>query len=197
MKIIGLTGGTGSGKGFVSAYLLENGAYVIDADNIAHKIILKGEPAYNEIVDYFGKGILDKEGNIIRKELGKIVFADSVKLEALNSFTHKYVGLEVLKHIRLAKAQKDKYKFIVYDAPLLIDTDFIHSCDEVWSVYADKDVRLKRIMERDGISHLEAEKRIHSQKDWESYKKLSDVILDNSKDFGHIKSQLDDLLAKI
>ena len=76
MKVIGLTGGTGSGKSVVSKSLAEAGAVIVDADQIAHEIILKGEPAYQEIIEYYGTGILDEDGNIIRKKLGEIVFND-------------------------------------------------------------------------------------------------------------------------
>ena len=89
MKVIGLTGGTGSGKSVVSKSLAAAGAVVIDADRIAHEIILKGEPAYTEIVNFYGTEILDAEGNIIRKRLGEIVFHDAKKLAFLNQFAHK------------------------------------------------------------------------------------------------------------
>ena len=87
MKIIGLTGGTGSGKGFVSERLKARKAYVIDADAVAHEIIEKGRPAYKAIVDYFGSEILDEDGNIFRRKLGHIVFSDKDKLAFLNSLT--------------------------------------------------------------------------------------------------------------
>ena len=95
MKVIGLTGGTGSGKSVVSKSLAAAGAVVIDADKIAHEIILKGEPAYQEIVKYYGTGILDAKGNIIRRRLGEIVFHDAEKLAFLNQCTHKYICAEV------------------------------------------------------------------------------------------------------
>ncbi len=196
MKIVGLTGGTGSGKGFVSSYLASNGAYIIDADAIAHKIILKGEPAYNEIVDFFGKGILDEYGNIIRKELGKIVFSDGKKLAVLNECTHKYIGLEVDNEVKRANARCDKYKFIVYDAPLLLDTDFRFNCDEIWSVFADEKTRCARIMLRDNITKEEAEKRIASQKPWSVYEEAADVVIDNSHGNDDVKKQLDLLISK-
>ena len=197
MKIIGLTGGTGSGKGFVASYLKSNGAYIIDADDIAHKIILKGEPAYNEIVEFFGKGILDGEGNIIRKELGKIVFSDSEKLKVLNSCTHKYIGLTVLDEVEKAKAEPDKYGFIVYDAPLLLDTEFINNCDEVWSVFADEKTRRDRIMARDSITKEEAEKRIASQKPWSVYEAASDVVIDNSAGNDDVKKEIDKHISRV
>ena len=167
MKIIGLTGGTGSGKGFVASYLKNNGAYIIDADEIAHRIILKGEAAYKEIVEFFGEGILDEEGNIIRKELGKIVFSDGEKLKVLNSCTHKYIGLTVLEEVKKAEAEPDKYKFIVYDAPLLLDTDFINSCDEVWSVFADAETRCARIMARDNITKETVRRETSGKRDFQ------------------------------
>ena len=84
MKVIGLTGGTGSGKSVVSAFLKQNGAYIIDADEIAHGIIAKGKPAYEEITNYFGGAILDENRNILRKKLGSIVFTNNEKLNFLN-----------------------------------------------------------------------------------------------------------------
>lgn len=197
MKIIGLTGGTGSGKGFVASYLKKNGAYIIDADEIAHDIILKGRPAYNELVEFFGEGILDEDRNIIRKALGKIVFSDGEKLKVLNECTHKHIGLEVEKRAEEAAKMNDTYKFVVYDAPLLLDTDFKEKCDEVWVVFADAETRANRIMERDGISKSDAENRIASQKDWEFYKNAADVVIDNSKGNDDVLKDLDELLNRI
>ena len=131
MKIIGLTGGTGSGKGFVSERLKKRNAYVMDADKIAHEIIEKDKPAYKEIVDYFGRSILDESGCIIRRKLGDIVFSDSEKLAFLNKCTHKYINMEIMRIIDEVRPQTDKYTAIVIDAPLLAEAGLTDICDDI------------------------------------------------------------------
>ena len=193
MKVIGLTGGTGSGKSVVSKSLAEAGAVIVDADKIAHEIILKGEPAYQEIVEYYGTGILDAEGNIIRKKLGEIVFNDKEKLAFLNQCTHKYITAEVKKQIAAAKAEGTAAAIIV-DAPLLLEAKLETVCDLVWVVYADPEVRAQRVMDRDGISYELAKARISNQKSWEEYKSAASAVIDNSKDLGHLKEQISEIL---
>lgn len=194
MKIIGLTGGTGSGKGFVSERLKARKAYVIDADAVAHEIIEKGRPAYKEIVDYFGSEILDEDGNILRRKLGNIVFSDKDKLAFLNSCTHKYINMEIMRIIEEVKPQTNVYSAIIIDAPLLAEAGLVDICDDIWVVYADSEVRVKRIMERDSISEEQARNRIASQRSWEEYKELGAVIIDNSSDDENVERQLDALL---
>lgn len=194
MKIIGLTGGTGSGKGFVSERLKARKAYVIDADAVAHEIIEKGRPAYKEIVDCFGSEILDEDGNIFRRKLGNIVFSDKDKLAFLNSCTHKYINMEIMRIIEEVKPQTNVYSAIIIDAPLLAEAGLVDICDDIWVVYADSEVRVKRIMERDSISEEQARNRIASQRSWEEYKELGAVIIDNSSDDENVERQLDALL---
>lgn len=194
MRIIGLTGGTGSGKSFVSDRLKQRKVYVIDADVLAHEIIEKGKPAYNEIIKYFGNEIIDDNGEIIRRKLGDIVFSDKEKLAFLNLCTHKYIRMEILKIINEIKPKINEYSAIIIDAPLLAEAGLLDICDDIWVVYADPEVRKKRIMERDGISEQQAVNRIASQKTWEEYKNLGAVIIDNSSDDENVERQLDALI---
>lgn len=194
MRIIGLTGGTGSGKSHVGSMLKERHAYIADADVIAHEIIEKEKPAYNELVEHFGKGILDENDDIIRRKLGDIVFSDKNELEFLDECTHKYIVAEIKKLIEEITPQTDKYSIFIIDAPLLAEAGLVDICDSVWVVYADEKVRAERIMKRDGITYEQAEKRIASQKSWEEYKAMGAVIIDNSSDDDNIESQLDALI---
>lgn len=196
MKVIGLTGGTGSGKSVVSKSLAEAGAVIVDADQIAHEIILKGEPAYQEIIAYYGTGILDEDGNIIRKKLGEIVFNDGEKLAFLNQCTHKYICAEVDRQIAAAKEAGTAIA-IVLDAPLLLEAGLEQVCDWVWVVYADPEVRAQRVMARDGVTYELAKARIANQKSWEEYKQAADTVIDNSKDLAYLQGQLSELLKKI
>lgn len=197
MDIIGLTGGSGSGKSTVSRILKQHGAFIIDADKIAHQIIVCGQPAYNEIKEYFGKDILDDKGNIIRKELGKIVFADKDKLSFLNKCTHKYIIENIKNEICIAKAKDKLYNMIVIDAPLLIEGGLTDICKYVVVVNASKDIRLKRIVERDNIEIELAEKRLFSQLTWHDYQKAATFIIDNSGDYEYLKKQVTDLIEKL
>lgn len=196
MKVIGLTGGTGSGKSVVSQSLSEAGAVIVDADKIAHEIILKGKPAYQEIIAYYGTGILDEEGNIIRKKLGEIVFNNGEKLAFLNQCTHKYICAEVDRQIAAAKAA-DTATAIILDAPLLLEAGLEQVCDGVWVVYADPEVRARRVMARDGVTYELAKARIANQKSWEEYKQAADTVIDNSKDLAYLQGQLSELLKTI
>lgn len=165
-------------------------------DKIAHEIILKGEPAYQEIVKYYGTGILDAKGNIIRRRLGEIVFHDAEKLAFLNQCTHKYICAEVDRQI--AKAEKENTaKAVILDAPLLLEAGLESRCDMVWVVYAEPEVRAKRVMARDGVSYDLAKARIANQKSWEEYKKSASVVIDNSKELAYLQGQLDEILKTI
>jgi dephospho-CoA kinase len=196
MKVIGLTGGTGSGKSVVSKSFAAAGAVIVDADKIAHDIILKGEPAYHEIIEYYGTGILDTEGNIIRKKLGEIVFNDKEKLAFLNQCTHKYITAEVKRQIAEAKEEGTAAAIIV-DAPLLLEAKLETVCDEVWVVYADPEVRAQRVMTRDGITYELAKARIANQKSWDEYKAAASVVIDNSKDLVYLESQMAEVLKML
>lgn len=196
MKIIGLTGGTGSGKSVVSRSLAEAGALIVDADQIAHEIIEQGKPAYMEIIDFYGRDILDAEGNIIRKKLGEIVFHDAEKLAFLNRCTHKYIAAEVNRQIAAAKAQGEA-RAIILDAPLLLEAGLEQVCDLVWVVYAEAEVRTQRVMARDGISYELAKARIANQKSWEEYRNAADAVIDNSGDLVSLRAQIEEILESI
>lgn len=179
MRIIGITGGIGSGKSTVSRVLRDLNAAVIDYDSVARSVTAKGGKAFEELVSYFGKDILDENGDLDRKRLAEIVFNDQVKLHALDSITHKYVKAKVLENIEIIK-QTGKSDVIVLDCPLPIENGFLDLAEEVWAVTADRDLRIKRIMERNNFTHEEAVARINSQKKDEDYSNIADVLIQNN-----------------
>ncbi len=195
-KVIGLTGGTGSGKSVVSDYLRQKRGFIIDADRIGHEIIKRGQPAYDEIIDHFGKGILDLSGEIVRKNLGAIVFQNQQELAFLNECTHKYIKQEILRQIALGR-QDGQSRFMVLDAALLFEVALEYFCDSVWVVLADKEVQLQRIMARDGLCREIAHARINSQMKKEEYAAKAQILLDNSKDLPWLYGQIDTALKKI
>ena len=196
MKVIGLTGGTGSGKGVVGKIAKKNGAEVIDADKIAHEIIKKNKPAYEEIISYFGSEILQEDGEIVRKKLGEIVFFDTKKMEFLNQCTHKYITHEILILIEKIKLE-NQATCILLDAPLLIEAHLEQLCEQIWVVYAPEAQRIERIIQRDGICIETALARIASQKDWVIYESFATHIIDNSKDLEEVEKEVKELLKTI
>ncbi len=177
MKIIGLTGGTGSGKSTVAKIMKEYGAAIIDCDEIAHENMEPGKCAYFGIVENFGDSILNADGTINRKALGNIVFNSSEKLELLNSITHPHI-------IESVKAEIHEYedkKCVVVDAPLLFETGLNDLCDKVWIIYAFAyEKRMGRIMKRDNISSKDAVTRMANQENVLSFSKYADRIIENN-----------------
>lgn len=189
MKVIGLTGGTGSGKSVVSRYLKEMGAVIVDADLVSRQIVEVGKPAYEEIVAYFGKDILQEDGTIFRKKLGEIVFHDEEKLAFLNRCTHTYIVAEMKDQIEQAKTEGTA-SCIVLDAPLLFEVGLEKFCDAVWVVYADAEVRAQRVMDVMVSAMNLLWRALPTRNPGKNIRHWSDVVLDNSGDLAHLQEQL-------
>ena len=184
VKVLGLTGGSGSGKSTAAGILREYGAYIIDTDKIAREIVAPGKKAYKKIVSYFGCEILNADGTLNRKKLAEIVFSDEEKLKKLNEITHAEI-FAVTK--RLVSEHSDE--LTVIDAPLLFDCpEILELCDKTAVVTADENVRIKRIMERDGISEELAVKRIAAQKPQDYLVSRSDIVWENNGNTENLRS---------
>lgn len=188
--LIGLTGGSGCGKTTVAKILEKYGGFIIDADEISHNIIKNGQKAYFEIIEYFGKEILDFENNINRKILGEIVFSNKNKLVILEKITHKYILKEIEKLINFAQ-KKAKYKFIVLDAPLLIQTNLYKIVDTVWLVYIPYEEQIKRLIKRDNIPKNTIKNRLSNQMPFEKMKLFANFIIENKENI-----QLEQIILK-
>lgn len=186
MRIIGITGGIGSGKSTVSKILASFGAQIIDADILAKQIVEKGQKALEEILECFGDEILDREGNLDRKKLSGIVFKNKQKLEVLNRITHDHVAKRIIEKIE----SLTKTEIAVVDAPIPIEHGFLDVVDEVWVVLADKEVRIKRVMERSGLTYNEVEDRINAQLSDEFYKSISEVVIVNNGSVEELRQQV-------
>ena len=196
MLIIGITGPSGSGKGAVSGYLYSKGFKVIDADAVYHDIITPPSPCIDELVSVFGKSILLDNGYVDRKALAKLVFGDEnkEKLSLLNKITHKYV-IDRINEI-LSDYKSSGATACVIDAPLLIEAGIHKDCDLTISVLSQKNTRIERIMQRDGIDRQAAERRINSQRPDEFYKDNTDETLYNDGDLDSLFANVDSILQK-
>ena len=193
MKIIGLTGGIGSGKSTVSDYLISKGYYVLDADRIAREIVLPGSEMLIELKAIFGAEIILEDGSLDRKKLGEIVFSDTEKKKMLDKLMHTRI-LEMI-HERILQYREGKVIFI--DAPLLFETGLDRSVSEVWVIDAEDEIRIRRIMERDGLKREDILKRIRSQMGRDEKNRRADAVLDNSGDVKALYQQIDKLLENI
>ncbi|MCL2674723.1 MAG: dephospho-CoA kinase [Defluviitaleaceae bacterium] len=182
LPIIGLTGNSGSGKSLIASICEHYGAYVINADTLNHANMLAGGAAYDEICETFGRGILDNHNEIDRRKLGDIVFADNGKLQTLVAITHKHVIAETHTLIAAVQANPNGYKFIIIDAPLLIEADMHKDCDETWLVTANNEARMARIRKRDNLSDEQIAKRFASATPASKLAKHADVIIENNFD---------------
>src|SRR5512135_1173909 len=153
--LIGLTGNIATGKSTVAKMLEELGATVIDADALVHELQRQGTPVFDDIVAAFGPGILDQTGEIDRKALGAIVFADPAQLRALESIVHPAVLIESMR--RIAEAPTP---VIVYEAIKLIEAGRAEMCDALWVVVAQPEVQLERLMRTRSLSEADARQRI-------------------------------------
>lgn len=190
--LIGLTGGIASGKSTVSNWLSEHGYPIIDADKIARDVVEPGMGAYEAIVGQFGREILFEDGTINRKKLGSIIFKDEKKRSELNQIVHPAVRREML-------AQKDRYEAeghetIIFDIPLLFESNLFHLVDRVMLVYVDKKTQLNRLLERDQAGSEDAKARIASQLPLEDKKSRADYIIDNSGSLEETFQQLKNVI---
>ena len=177
MKRIGITGGIGSGKSMVTDWLREKGYTVIDADEVSREAAVPGEPAMLRLREEIGDEVFLDDGNLDRQELASIIFSNSLALITVNEIFHSDIKKRIEAHAR--DAEKKGEEMIFLSAPLLFEADAAWMTDEVWLVTADEEIRLNRVMERDGISEEDVRARMESQMPEEDKKIKADIIIEN------------------
>ncbi len=195
ITVVGLTGQTGAGKSTVSKIFASNGFAVINADIVARQVVEKGSKCLAEIEEFFGKDVIDGDGNLDRKKLAGIVFSDKAKLETLNTITYPYITGEILRQIN-ELVEHDR-KLILLDAPTLFESRADDFCEIIISVLADADIREKRIIQRDGLTFEQARKRMESQLDEEFFSTHSDYIIHNNSNIETVNGIAEELSEKI
>ncbi len=175
MRLIGLCGRSGSGKGMFCKTAEENGFHVIDCDKVYKELVSYPSECLLEIAESFGNEVI-KDGALDRRYLAPIVFSDSDKLNLLNNITHKYITSEVNKII----ASLPEDSFVVIDAPTLFESGLNECCDLIIGVIASDELCISRITARDNISIKEAESRLSKQITVESIVENSDCLIYNT-----------------
>ena len=191
--LIGLTGGIGAGKSTVSDYLKKKGYPVLDADKVAREIVEPGTETLAELSDGFGEDILNPDGSLNRSYLAKIVFSDPEQKKLLDKIMHGKIIETLLQRARSMKEEP----FVFIDVPLLFETGMDRYVDQVWLVDADKETRIRRVMERDGCSREDVLKRMGFQATRDEKIERAHVIFDNCCEKETLYRQIDDALNKL
>ncbi len=191
MRVIGLTGGIGTGKSTVSKFLTELGAMVLDADKIGHEAYAPDSATYHEVVAAFGRGILTPKGQIDRKKLGSIVFGSPEALSRLNQIMHPWIHETLKNHLRTYQSQG--VRVAVIEAALLVEAGWHSLVDEVWVTVAPHDTVLKRVGGREHLSEGEITARIHSQLPTEERVKHADIVINTNVSLDELKTRVTEL----
>lgn len=175
--IIGLTGGIASGKSLATSWLKEKGIPVIDADELSRNVVKKGSVGLKKVVAVFGDGILQKNGELDRKALGQIVFNDPILLAKLERIVHPLI--EALRVQEIDRLKNLGEPIVVYAVPLLFEKGIERSMDKTILITAPLEERIRRIMQRDGLSRNDAQHRIDAQWPEERKVPLADAVIAN------------------
>ena len=178
MLIVGLTGGVASGKSTVSQVFREEGAYLIDADQIARELVQPHTPVWQELIKLFGEEILQKDGSIHRKKLAAMVFSHPEKRGLLNQLLHPRIREERRRRVREI-GQRDPEAIVVIDAALLVETGDDRDMDWLVVVHASEAQQMERLEKRDGISREETRRIMDAQMPLEEKLKVADRVIRN------------------
>jgi len=195
MKILALTGGIASGKSTVGQMFVQRGAILIDADKIAHEVYRKGSVVHGRIVHRYGRSILDRDGQINRMALAKILFSSEREKEWLEGLIHPKTRDLIGK--RIDKAVKKNPALILVEAALHIETGYYRLFEGLIIVKISPKVQLERLVERAGLKPAEAKLRIKRQGNWDKRYRMADWLIDNSGSFQKTEQQVDKLYQRL
>jgi len=192
MIIAGITGTIGTGKSTVAAMFGDLGAFIIDADKLAHEVVEPGKPAWQAIIDNFGRELLNEDQSLNRQMLADIVFKDPAKLQVLDSIVHPQVLKEDQRLVNERKAI-DPDGLVIKDIPLLLEMgrDVARlMVDKIIVVYASPEIQLKRLIAR-GMGEADARNRINNQIPVKDKMKLADFVINNDGTFDETRVQVE------
>ena len=191
MKVIGITGGVGSGKSEVLGILKRDfGAELLIADEIAHQVMEPGMPAYRRIVEALGTDFLSEDGSIDRKALAKRLFGDGEALGPVNSIVHPTVWQAIEEGIRCSR------KELVIVEAALFDEEHNGLFDQVWYIFTSEENRISRLMKSRGYSREKCLDIMRSQKSESEFRAMADRVIDNNKTVADVKRQIETILKE-
>lgn len=191
MRLVGLTGGIGSGKSSVSALLASYGAVVLDADLMAREVVANGTPGLAEVSEAFGEDVLRPDGSLDRERLGRRVFSDPAELARLNAIVHPRVGERFAE--QLAAAQASGARVVVHDMPLLVENGLQGRYDVVVVVAVSPETQVDRLVRRRGMDEADARARINAQASLEERLRVADHVIDNDGPLEDLAPQVERL----
>lgn len=194
MFLIGLTGGIASGKSIVAERFVRHGAELIDADIIAREMILPGTDAHQEIVEHFGRGVLDDDGFIDRAALGAIVFSDPTQRSVLNEITHPPILREIADQLELLVAFDG---CVVLDVPLLVETEADRQYDAVVVVATKERTQVERLVKYRGLTEREARQRVEAQAPLEAKLARATHVIWNDGAVDELSDRADDVARQL
>ena len=178
MKMIGLTGGIATGKSIVASVFREMGAIILDADVIARLVVLPHQPAWKDIVEFFGPEVVNEDQSLDRAKIGEIVYNNPNSLKELNRFTHPRIMQYYKDELRRIKTEQPD-AIVILEVPLLYETNMDKLCQQVVVVYVDRETQIQRLMKRDNMSYADAVKRVDAQMPMDEKVRRADFVIDN------------------
>jgi dephospho-CoA kinase len=196
MLTVGVTGGVASGKTTVSKIFKEEGAYLLEADQIARELVQPSSPAWKELIRVFGEEILEEDGTIDRKRLATRIFSDSNQRRLLNGILHPRIKEEMEKRAKEI-GQKDPEAIVVFDVPLLVETGFHREVDRVVVIISEEVQQIERLKERAGMSEEETRWIISSQMPTEEKVKAADFVIRNEGSFEETRRRAKEVFQEL
>ena len=194
MKIVGLTGGISSGKSTVSSYLKQLKIPVIDADEVARKVVEPNSQGAREIRKAFGSDVFEEDGSLNRQKLGALVFSNAENRQKLDDLLQPLIKIMILDEIEEYRQKGET--MIVLDLPLLFEKQYEELCEEIIVVYVPRELQLERLMKRNQYTKQEALSRIDSQLSIEEKRKRATVLLDNQGTIQQLYQQVEQWLVE-
>jgi dephospho-CoA kinase len=188
MRVLGLTGGIGSGKSMVAQMFARLGAVVVDADQLAREVVEPGQPALQEIAATFGADMLLPDGRLDRPKLAGIIFADPAERAKLDAITHPRIRARMDEEIEARRASPG---VLLVDIPLLYENDRVDTVEKVIVVWLDPPTQLRRLRQRGGLSAEAARQRISAQMPLDAKRARADHVIDNSGELDDTRRQVE------
>lgn len=190
MRIIGVTGGVGSGKSAVLNYIEEHfDSRIVKADDVGHLLMMPGRACYELVIQLFGEWIVKDDTSLNREAIASIVFEDGEMLKKLDDIIHPAVKKYILKEIE--KSKKEETEFFFIESALLLEEKYDEICDEMWYIYCEKEVRMERLRHDRGYSDEKIQRMMANQLPDEEFEARCDLQLYNDEDVAHTYLQIE------